>query len=355
MVHRQDSVRSVTPAFACVLALVFSTVCCGETITQSYGPFDCVFYNAGDSNGTWTGERDWTSEQMADVAASIDVWASQITNVPGRQVNMHVFWNELDSYGTGVLAGSESPVYGDGTTAWTYSEHVWRDGANYDGPWDGWDTLLVYDVTAGNIIPELPLFSWHFGEGDPGIGEIDFRSVVAHEIGHSVGFYGTYGPTDDLWGHAAGTAVDPNGDAGFQGLTRWDQNLVDGDGDRAASGINGTPGDFSETGPVYWDGANALAEYGSLVPIYAPSPFAEGSSLVHLDENTFPSALMSPGSAIGGLGPIVRSPNELEWAMMRDMGWQTGAAVPEPSSIVALVGMAFVGMIGYVRRQRRCR
>jgi hypothetical protein len=333
-----------------LLSVLLSTVCRGGTIVRTYGPFDCVFYNAGDSNGTWTGEQNWTEEQMGDVAASVDVWASQIGNVPGRQINMHLFWQELDSYGSTVLGGSENPIHGNGTTAWTYAERVWRDGVNYDGPWDGWDALLVYDVTAGSI-----LTNWNFGEDSAGLLEIDFRSVVAHEIGHSLGIYDTYDPADDLWGHAVGTAEDPLGDAGFQGLTRWDQNLVDGDGDRAANGSHGTPGDFGETGPVYWDGAYAVDEYGALVPIYAPSPFAEGSSLAHLDEDTFSTALMTPQIGIGGLTPIIRAPNALEWAMMRDMGWQIGPPVPEPSSIAALVGMGCVGILGYVRRRRRCR
>jgi hypothetical protein len=40
--------------------------------------------------------------------------------------------------------------------------------------------------------------------------------------------------------------------------------------------------------------------------------------------------------------------------MMREMGWQIGEAVPEPSSLVALLAMGSVSLVIYVRR-RRCR
>ena len=98
MLDNQESTRWRALALACMLPLLFSTVCLSATVTQSYGPFDVVFHNTGDSNGRWTGEQDWTSDQMADVGTAIDVWASRINDVPGRRITMHAVWEELDSW-----------------------------------------------------------------------------------------------------------------------------------------------------------------------------------------------------------------------------------------------------------------
>jgi len=340
-------------ALACVLPLLFSTPCRCETITQSYGPFDVVFHNIGDTTWDFTGAQTWTPTQMADVGASVAAWDDMITNTPGRQVVMHAVWYDFEQFG--VLGGSFSPTNGDGTTSWQYGEHVWRDGVNYTGDWTGFDTIIVLDT---NILSGAP-WPWSFGEAPAGTFELDFRSVVTHEIGHSLGFVATYDSAGDDWGKTFGTANDPEASAGYNGLSEWDKNLVDSSGNRPENDSDGTPSNFNETdNPVFWDGADAVAYYNDFmgqtgnVPIYAPSPYALGSSLSHLDEASFPNLLMGPGA---DFGPQPRAPSSLEWAMMSDMGWQVGAAVPEPSSIVALLSMGFIGFIGYVRRQRRRR
>ncbi|MDP7636575.1 MAG: PEP-CTERM sorting domain-containing protein [Phycisphaerae bacterium] len=332
--NRNGGLLSIAMYF---LLVAVSFLAVGEaeaaTTVQAYGPFTVTFHNNGDTDGYITGQQDWTAEQMADVGASIQMWSQYIDNTPGRQVAMHAFWRELDSLGTNVLGGAASYMYSDGggTTVWALGEYVWKEGVNPGTTGFGFDTVIDYDITAAGL-------AWNFGTDAPGAGQIDFRSVVAHEIGHSLGFVSTYDLDYDDFGWFGST---------FAGLTAWDKGLVDDQGNKPLSGGTGTPDDFNEVDdPVYWDGLNAVSYYGdSLVPIYAPDPWQQGSSLSHLDEATFPTVLMSPSIAAA---QAIRQPSNLEWMMMKDMGWDI---VPEPGTLLLLA----LGSIGVLLRRRRRR
>jgi autotransporter-associated beta strand protein len=274
---------------------------------RTVGAFDLTFYNKRDSDGTSRGSQNWTTDQMNDVAASIAVWTGRLTNTPGRQVQVHLFWN---SFTGGTLGDYSGPSNGDGTTSWTYVEHAWRDGVNYTGPWTGFDSRIRFDTDAAG-------YGWNFGSGLPASDKIDFRTVVTHEVGHAVGFKPSY--YNNLWGLCRGTSSDPFASAGYLGLSEWDKDLLDGSGNRPANAATGTPGDFNqEANPVWFTGSNAVAYYGGNVPVYAPSPYEGGSSLSHLDESRIPGALMSPYVT---LGEAIRQPLRLEWEIMEDLGW----------------------------------
>ncbi|HDZ20478.1 MAG TPA: PEP-CTERM sorting domain-containing protein [Phycisphaerae bacterium] len=276
-------------------------------VVEDHGPFSVSFYGAGDggSDTGVVGDQDWTLQQRQDVAASVDIWASHITDTPGRQIQLHVFWSELDSYGTNVLGGSASRRTWDGNTIWNAGEYVWREGVNYASSVN-FDTFVQLDITAAGVGG-----GWNFGSGNPAGNAIDFRSVISHELGHSLGFSDSYDASRKDFGWV-GPPVR------YAGLTEWDKFLIDSDGTTAPAG-GGRARDFNATDdPVFWTGPLANDYYGQPVPIYAPDPFAQGSSMAHVDQASLSYALMSPWISTG---QSLRDPIGVEWKMMQDMGW----------------------------------
>ncbi|HAL44938.1 MAG: hypothetical protein A2Y12_07090 [Planctomycetes bacterium GWF2_42_9] len=303
------------------LSLLLTTFCTATAITQTYGVFDVTFYNIGDSDGENTGQSDWTSQQMDDVAGAIFEWQSQIANVAGRQIQMHLFWGNLNTLGGNMLGNSQSKKIEADGHVWNSVEYAWKAGQNPITSSYGYDTVIQLDSAAAGK-------SWNFGSDAPIEGEVDFRSIITHEIGHSLGWDSTYDKMFDDWGWMYTTR--PYGLYG--GLTAWDENLVDSSGNKPITRGKGTPGNFNQTDdPVYFDGENATALYGGLVPITAPATFSYASSLLHLDEATFGDMVMSSSIASG---QMARTLSDLEWAMMEDMGW---TVVPEPSSVILMI------------------
>jgi hypothetical protein len=282
----------------------------GSTV-ETYGAFDIHYYDVGEVWDGITNAQVWSATQKADVRAAIDEWDRVINNEPARQIQMHIFWEDFSG---NILGGSSSHLLTgtDGAgeqTIWTGSELVWRENLDYG---DSWDTYIRYDVdAAGN--------AWNFGEDTTGDDEFDFRTVITHEIGHSLGWIHSYSATTDTFGY------------GGYGLTTFESFFVDADGNAPLNGGAGTPDNFDEEGMVFFNGYNATNLYGGLVPIYSPDEYLSGSSLSHLDTGTFPDATMS--HAID-LGDSRRTLSDLEIAMMADMGWDV---IPEPSTVVVML------------------
>jgi hypothetical protein len=293
----------------------------------NYGPFACYFYGTGDGAAA-----DWTAAQKADVEASISTWDAGIENTAARQIRLDMYWVDFEG---NTLGGASSSVLYNGTRSYTLTEYLWREETNFST--SGADALIQLDLDAAG-------FGWHFGSAPTPSNAIDFLSVVTHELGHLVGFASSYNRSLNQFG-TFGTGAQNWVQAG---LRAWDLNFVDNDGDRpvVASSWNqqtdvdveDEPGGDSTS--LYWDGENAVAANGGeLVQIYAPATYAPGSSLSHLNYDSGPvyaDSLMSPYVSMG-VSP--REPNEIEWAMMADMGW---TLVPEPATAIIMCLGGFI-------------
>jgi hypothetical protein len=160
---------------------------------------------------------------------------------------------------------------------------------------------------------------WYYGTDGQAGADIDFVSVVLHEIAHGLSFESTL--------LASG---------GFQyGLpTPFDNFLVLGSpqGVPIASMTMSQRQAALTSDNVYWSGPVGIAANSGIPPkIHAPADYRLGSSMSHLDETTYPLSLMSPFYS----GPNHR-PSRVELAILADIGWTI--TVPEPATPALLIG-----------------
>ena len=182
--------------------------------------------------------------------------------------------------------------------------------------------------------------NWNFAQnwatGDSVVyGQYDLESVAMHELTHTLGFL-SY---TDQPGSNTGTT-----------WTVFDSFLVNSDGTKVIGSDyiwrNAyTPNLTGGNGGLYVGGADAVAAYGGLVPIYTPGSWESGSSVSHLNDRVFGGAnrkLMN-AQVFSGLGIRVLSPVEL--AILADLGY---TIAPQPGS----AALAFIGVF-FLRRTRR--
>ena len=227
--------------------------------------------------------------------AAVSVWASLYeSNVP---ITIDATWINL---GRTVLGSA-------------------RPGSYFSGFSGAPDKDLYYPSALANALagkdldeknPEIVArFSsaspWYFGtDGKVPAGRYDFMTAVIHELCHGLGFLST-----DEYDVFSG-----QGGWGQFGPTAFDAYLRNDLDQRLADFLD--PNDLGKnlTKNLYWAGSLGTAANGGKRPkMYTPNPYDDGSSISHMDENTFAyatgNALMSPqldfGETIHDPGPVV--------------------------------------------------
>jgi hypothetical protein len=180
--------------------------------------------------------------------------------------------------------------------------------------------------------------NWYFGlpspEGPgPDPGQVDFTTVVLHELGHGLGFLGSMNvdgnvvPSQGIWGFGTSNPAVP---------AIYDRFAETSDGTTLIDTTqfpNPSPelADVLRSGDVFFSGTEAdigaaVEASGPIPPkLYLPAQWDEGSSYSHLDEAAYPfgdaNSLMTP--RIGG-NEVIYQPGPVTCGMFADMGWRLG-------------------------------
>ena len=242
------------------------------------------------------------------VSYATEIWSEVISSsIP---IKISVTWKEL---GTGTL-GSARPASRkanfDGApirNVWypiSLAEHLTEEELNDPNEYE-----IIISINQERV--------WYFGmDGQVPEGVHDLLSVVLHEIGHGLGLSDTF---DSEGG---------KGSWGYNGRANvYDHYIINAKEDQLIDTEifqnNSTALNRQlTTGSLQYASRSAYLSNEEFPEIYTPFEFNSGSSISHLDEETYPAgdtnSLMSPKlsreEAIHNTGPLVN-------AILADMGY----------------------------------
>lgn len=237
---------------------------------------------------------------------AVDIWEALLTSsVP---IKVQANWSALN---TGVLG---SAIY-------------WSAYANFD---DAQKQNVFYPVALAEKIAgeelngpgDFEIFAnfssninWYFGTaGQPAANQYDFVTVVLHEIGHGLGFSGSF---------------EVDGTQGTVGAFDneipiiYDAFIENGSGIKLLQGFN-APSPELRLQLISSNLRSSISKTpATTAQLYAPSTFDPGSSISHLDEGSYP-----PGSGHSLMTPQIgfqesnHEPGALALGILSEMGWE---------------------------------
>lgn len=220
---------------------------------------------------------------------------------------------------------------------------------------DVWYPTSLAKAIAGNDLQindvDIDIFldstyNWYYGtDGNCPANQHHLVKVILHEIGHGLGFYsvanldqsgiGSFSHVIDPMVNSFASFPIPNLNGepliydlfieNLQGQQLVDTNLFINPSIALSTQFTGNN--------LYFNGLNTVnANNQSRPRLYAPSTFAFGSSILHLNESSFASSssdgLMTPFSGAGETNLV---PGPITLGMLKDMGWSINPSVTSTS------------------------
>jgi hypothetical protein len=255
---------------------------------------------------------------------AVDIWSNLISSpVP---IRINAIWHPIDSDGvSGTILGQASPA--DFTRNFPGQQKA-----------DTWYPIALAEKIAGqelNSINEPDITAefnssapWYLGTSTPARNEFDFASVVLHELCHGLGF------TSSLRSTATSSTASWGYDTGSPFI--FDQFVENGSGQLLIdTGIFPNPSAPLRqqliSNNLFFDSPTAAANGLEKPRLYAPNTYQAGSSVSHVDDNTYtsgnPNSLMTSSAS---LREVIRDPGPLVKSMFADMGWKGTSVLHTP-------------------------
>jgi hypothetical protein len=272
--------------------------------------FDLTFVNA-------------TVKQEAAVRYAADIWCSIIVSeVP---IKVIVTFYPMDNF-LGQCVSNMTKNF-----PWSPQQDTWFVSSLADAM-TGIDQLPdEYDMD----IFITSLVDWYEDlDGNCPASKFDLASTVLHEMGHGLGYFGLGFVQNGIgsYGHVPGSVLVRPIAFDFPDLegltTNYDAHVVNSAYKNSTDTLlfpnpSQKLNDLFVSQDLYFDGESAVAANDNkLVKLFAPGAFHFGSSLLHLDEATFPPGNINTlMTASVSFGESVHNPGPITIGLFQDLGW----------------------------------